>query len=470
MNESLMARLMPPFPLEGNTSDEESFDESVNDSFFGDAVNEEKNDDIEKRIQGLLTSKRLAGVPYSRSLDFWLVQIPVSILLGAIGMIAAGIFMGSSTFLNEKLMNGCLPSGEDYGAIYSDEDDLGKVTVESLGRVGYNEGSYYWLIVMSVGGLLAALVLKLPHAPSVFTRNFIREFWDLNPDSIQAPYIILHMFIGTTIGASAGPEAAIGIIGSETGLQISNFFQFKTHTRLLMIQTGMTATLGAFTGCPLVGVLFVLELIIAGRPEDIRIKALAEKHGYTESEDESETERECPLDMELHDYSHQIAVSGIASVTAYIIFFVAIDEFVPHIRMPDFHLIMSDAFRVEHILCAIPLGMICGFIGFFATFFQGMVNMLSNKLFDRVEMLGLPTWVRPLLRLTTAGVIAGLIAVSYPITLGTGGNIVYQLIILGIGDPETATDPGIANGDEGFLSPSYLFVTALLNLFSTAIW
>merc|ERR1712032_81473 len=55
-------------------------------------------------------------------------------------------------------------------------------------------------------------------------------------------------------------------------------------------------------------------------------------------------------------------------------------------------------------------------------------------------------------------------------TLSTGGQYLYQLLILGIGDPETASDPGVENGDEGFLSPSYLLASAFLNLLVTAIW
>lgn len=464
IEQSLTRRLMPPFPLEETTSEEEEiYGPIVSDT------NSNEDDDpsvVLEKLGEILMLKGLFGKPYSRSMNFWLLEIPLAILIGLVGVTSALIYSGGTHRLGLLWINGLLPSGEKWGPQYTDEDDVGKVSVKCLTHAGYNEGTYNWLIVMVAGSFLAAMPFLLPGAPDKITRNMLKDLSTLNPDRKQGIYLILHMFLSVAVGASVGTEAAIIIIGSETGLRISDLFGFDSYRRVLMILTGMTCTLGGILGGPLLGILATVELTLTGRPGDVRLKSVANKLDGT---DKSMKSRH-PLDVDVNDFMHQLVVTGIAGTVSYVIFFLAVDYGMPHIRQPDFYGIMSEAFRVEHILCAVPLGMLCGIIGFLHFVVRGIATRINVLTGERMASRGFPAYVHPPLIMAFSGLLAGLIAKAYPLTLGTGGAFMYQLFILGIGDPETASDPGVENGDEGFLSPSYLLQTAILNLIVTSIW
>lgn len=422
----------------------------------------EDDDETEEAAQEkeITMLKLVMGVPYAASPSFWFLQIPAALL---VGVLVAGLglaFFGAQMRLSQWWIDGLLEGEETYGPVYSSADENGFVVLEGLRNVGRGQGTYRWLAAFATGGFLSALVLLFPCAPTIGSaRTMFDEIVDLNPRTREAPFMLLHVFFALVSGMTIGPESALAILGAEVGSLIGSILRFDLRTKCLLILTGMTAGLGGFLSSPLIGSLMLVELTISARPDDIRMDAaVAALTGKRKK-------RKNGGDMERTDLMNQVSLTGIGCIASYAVIHKTFERVLPSIELPVFSDVAGD-FDYIYILYGVPMGLICGLLGAIYFIMQGAVKGFFVRIGNGMSMCGLPKWCHVLLMPTISALIQGCIAVSYPLTLGTGTEVLAQLCILGF-DKE-AQAAGIQNGDYGFLDPEYLLTSAFMNLLSLA--
>mmetsp|Transcript_45668 Transcript_45668/g.53459 ORF Transcript_45668/g.53459 Transcript_45668/m.53459 type:complete len:614 (-) Transcript_45668:126-1967(-) len=449
--------LLPHGSLDGSSCNSfpKPFDchESLDDILVDKSAmsDHEEGDEKEKRMV-----KRVMGQPYAQNLSFWFVLLPSSIFLGFTIASIGLIFFGSSGFVEQKWVDGLLPGDREYGALYSQPMENGKVMVEKLESVGYGQGTFRWLLVTIPGSFLAGLVLLLPGSPPLTSfRTMFDELQDLNVHLKSSIGVILAAWVGLSTGATIGPETAVGTIGASLGSIVAGVTRRDLRSKLLLTFVGMTCSLGGFMFSPLIGILMTVELGLAGRPDDTRISAAVRRL-------KGERRKTLPAgEMELMDNMEQVTLAGIACLCAWMTVQGALSKWGPNLLFPDMDEIFPE-FENIFILYAIPLGIICAVWGFCYLIIQGGCRAVATRIGQRIVMWGMPQWFVTLLLPTIAGLIHGTISTYYPLTLGTGTDILPQLLILGFNSTDAIGTPEIQNGDE-ILSPHYLLVSAMVN-------
>lgn len=471
MDEPLVERGNLPSPFDDPaTSDEDRWGHSEDEKGNSNAsVNFHSGLQIATRK--VETIRKIMGISYAHSYHFWLLQMPTALVVGLlVGASVFGFFVLYFSVHNLWVSN--LLPGKDsvYGPIYSDPQENEMVTVEFISNVGFQKGGYNWIFVTTLGGFLSGLILLCPGAPKVGNQRNMIDYLNFDrPRTKEAPFTIIHTFIAMSSGASIGPETALATIGAEIGSLISTLLRFNAREKALMVLTGISASLGLLTASPILGVLMVIELSLLARPSDIRLDALVEQKIPDTNNRNIKTIISTQGQAGQHDLMNQTCLLSLGCITSFFVCRIASQQILPQIAFPDFGSLMQEVFEVKHVFYAIPLGVICGLCGILYLIMQGVFRAAFLHMEAMFHDCSMPNWVHSVFMLTLAGLLNGIIAVSFPLTLGSGIDMLLQLLSLGLNNVDAALKAGVENGDNENLSPLYLLISAFMNMLATAI-
>jgi len=175
---------------------------------------------------------------------------------------------------------------------------------------------------------------------------------------------------------------------------------------------GMAGAMGALFPSPILSVLLIHELSITSRPGDSRFNAAVTTPlaSFVEGQEVNAQ----------HDFMEQVCLAGMASSTAYAVFYgLAHETFLDPEKMKFSTYEISD-YQIWHLAAAIPLGVISGMIGIITLILLGIMRKVKARLSMRLRNRGVPKFIVKIIMPTIAGVLFGLIAVAYPLTLGDG--------------------------------------------------
>jgi H+/Cl- antiporter ClcA len=438
---------------------------------FNDDSNPDENGD-----NGLDLIRNLLGRSFGTSLAFWKCLVGAIITGFTIGVLAIA-FCGLSEWLFELWTSGVLCSPEKEDALSGE-----------VHNIGFKEGDWCWLVITVLGSLLAGIVLVVGSCdPSVLgtVRTVFHEAGDLglsidesSKDLKVAPFAILSCFISITCGASVGPEAGLGLIGSRISHWMSRFLfrgdnEEDTRSRAALAMASMAAAMGCLLPSPFLGVLLTLELSLAARPNTFPLGSVAAASSYHHPRDRS---GHIPSPPEAsHDFMEQIVLMSIAAVTAWSV----TDPFRhdgPN-KNEDAAALSEDPVGWQQYLSALLLGAICGVMGMIFLLLQGIFKQVAQRLSGRILSSSRSSSMRrlysvPCLFPLLAGVVYGLIGVAYPLTLGSGYEMLVKVLTLGFKEESLNASAIVTTGDDGNhkeLTPAYLCISALMKLITTAI-
>lgn len=414
---------------------------------------------------------RILGIPFGQTKQFWLLTLPLSMLLGFFVGLGTLAFFGLYRFLFFGWLNG-LTAGDGFGPRFAPSEvanlegkDGSSMVVESLGNVGQWGGDWRWLLVTTSGGLLAGLVLLFPNAPNLGeSRNMFHDAVDLKGHTKAAPYVILSCFVSLCSGAPIGPEMAVGTLGSALASLIASLCNLGARPEAALVLCGLAGSLGGLFPSPLLGVLIVHELSTVGRPGDTRLDAVGSRRTLNERGDDvlfDERGSKRISEGRDHDFMEQVTLACCAATVAFVTFRGLRPE--PTLELVELSQIAT--FEMWHLAAAVPLGLLCGVFGTLFLILSGLFRTIRSRMSHRLRQRGAPEWFRQLLFPTLAGLLHGVIAVAYPLTIGSGTEIIADLLALGFHDTSAAA---IQNGSD-VITPRLLLTSAFLKILSSSL-
>jgi H+/Cl- antiporter ClcA len=287
------------------------------------------------------------------------------------------------------------------------------------------------------------------------------------------PFKILSSFIALLSGASIGPEAILATIGSALGCITAISFRFSSLEQKSMILSGIAAALGAIFPSPYLGILCAVELSIVSGGQVFNLNNLynlgsdlmtsGQQNGSTSSSLETSTRQN------YHTIMEQISLMVITSTVSVLtlsLFHKPRSSIVSSIDSEHLSKEEEESQIFIQTAQAVVLGCLCGLLGCLYLILQGTLKAISQDFFRKllhpfdVKRYWLATLISPLV----TGVTYGLIAFSYPLTLGNGYEYSRLLFTLWKKNENAKV---IFNDDE-ILAADLLFVSALLKLLSSA--
>ena len=129
-------------------------------------------------------------------------------------------------------------------------------------------GHFVWVLYTTLGGLVIGLIKLIPavHFPAK-PKGLFAEVKEMHVDPKESPGIALCSCISLGVGASVGPEMAMGSAGGGLGTFIAHLRKLphgaETYSSTL---TGMAAAMGPLLPSPILSVLLLHELcVMAGK-------------------------------------------------------------------------------------------------------------------------------------------------------------------------------------------------------------
>jgi len=411
--------------------------------------------------------RQILGRPFSISLEFWKCFV-ASALIGITTGVTAILFCGVSE-RTYKLWKSCVVCSTWNGTSQQHMGNMLLLWEEPEVRENFKQGDWCWLLITILGSTLAGMLLVWGSGnPSILgtVRNLFHEAQDLgldpSPEDLKvAPYAIISCFISLCCGASVGPEAGLGLITSFICKIVSRylFAGGDRRSKAALSVTSLSAAMGCLMPSPFLSVLLTIELSLAARPGAFSLDEAFVKSSGGESARTSPTVT--------HDFMEQVVLMTIAATTSWSVIS-------PFRSTNDSGLQVLDTVGFHHYAAASLLGLICGVLGMAFLLLQGILKQIAQRLSGRIlrsssnavllRRLSCVPCLFPLL----AGLVYGIIGVAYPLTLGSGYEILSTLISSGLKEESVQALAIITKNGEK-LSPSYLFVTALMKVLATAV-
>ena len=238
------------------------------------------NDDTENQLLLL----RILGRPYAANKEFWTQVWPLSLVLG----LFVGIFSGGFLVMVHRLLDRWFA---DPGL--------------------RSHGEIWWLVITSVGGFLAGLILMFPGAPKHGgIRTIVHDVRNLKGHAGETPFVVASSLILLATGAPMGPEYALGSLGSGLASLLSSLFKLNRRSEAGLVQAGLAGSLGALLLSPILGVSVLQEMSLTGRPADVLLDSV------TCSEIGLGRDR---IALRDHDWMEQITLGGTAATIVYVV-------------------------------------------------------------------------------------------------------------------------------------------------------
>ena len=276
--------------------------------------------------------------------------------------------------------------------------------------------------------------------------------------------IFLTSMLSLGIGASVGPEAAMGNIGGAIGTFLGQKKNFSDRRRAIAAFAGMAGAMGALFPSPILSVLLLHELSITSRPGDSRFNAAvtAPLASFVQGQEVNAQ----------HDFMEQVCLAGIASSTAFAIFFgLAHKTFLDPSKL-KFAVYDIGDYNVWHLAAAIPMGIASGIIGVITLVLVGLFRKIKYRISIRLRNRGIPMRIIKIIIPTLGGLLFGLIAVAFPLTLGDGASQLPKVVQHSYATETTIHLPNgtdVTKHIEATLTPSILIGTLFAKILAMAI-
>ena len=192
-----------------------------------------------------------------------------------------------------------------------------KDNLEQGEKLNFGEGDWSWLFVTTVGGVLVGLMRAIPSFPSQLDGLF-REVRDLSVQPSHAPLIFATSCLSLALGASVGPEAALGNIGGALGTLLGELRDQSDRRKAISAYCGMAGAMGALFPSPVLAVMLMHELTVTSRPGDSRFNALVGSPSMSFAD--AAVAHATPSSSQ-HDFMEQVSLGGIAAVAGYASFY-----------------------------------------------------------------------------------------------------------------------------------------------------
>jgi H+/Cl- antiporter ClcA len=371
--------------------------------------------------------------------------IPQGLLLGGIALAFFNVFdeINSATWFQGDYARACNVAETQEGVNY---DAL---------KIGNGEWWYVGLLtgagaVVGIMKIVWTFLLFPEHPFPEVVPNFIQDLHELKPeDPLASIAIICCSSVSIGVGASCGPEVAMGCVGVAIGgalvpqkwsgwRHVCSWLRCVGHgdettseeaerdvagnTKLFFPDLSeLDANLCAIDGASAAfGPLF---------PGQILSTLLIHEVGFLWDDDGKRQQR--------YQYMETVFRSAVAATIGYA-FFVGLEErtFLEPVALPEAGFDVLPSINMKYLGFSAILGIVSGIVGFFGFLCIGVgaklgaeVTMKSNNL---GEEMGLPqrvlgVLVTPLL----GGVLLGLLAVAVPLTLGDGSRQTGPVAVLG---------------------------------------
>lgn len=216
------------------------------------------------------------------------------------------------------------------------------------------------------------------------------------------------------IGASVGPEAAMGNMGGALGTLLGDMRDQSDRRKAISAFAGMAGAMGALFPSPVLAVLLLHELSVTSRPGDPRFNAAVTSHvaSFVEGAEDPKFAQ--------HDYMEQNCLAGIAACAGFVVFYglapyTYLDPASVSVALYTF----SD-YHEWHLLAAVGLGVFAGVIGIVILVLLGLFRKVNKRVKERLTNRGVPKKFVTVLMPTIGGVILGLISVTWPLSMGDG--------------------------------------------------
>jgi len=244
--------------------------------------------------------------------------------------------------------------------------------------VGLFEGEPWWILLIAAFGLFIGLIRKAlkvqPVIPGLFD-----EISERRVEPMTVPKRVLVAFVSLLSGASVGPEAPLGAMGGGLGTWLSERQGLSDELRDANTLSGMAGTFGGFFTSPLVSAILVIE---AAKPSGPR-----------------------------HYVMTWIPVIIAATVGFAVFITISGGTLLGLYDLPEYEV------DVASFLLAVPLGLLGALIAALLGLTMGIVHRLTMPL--RRWPIGLAV---------AGGLILGLIAWAFPLTLFSGTTQLAQAL------------------------------------------
>ena len=360
------------------------------------------------------------GPAFARRWSFWAGALRALVQGALMGLVALGFYCAFEGFADFAWNTEAYQDGLAHG-----------------GRGAPGNGEWYYVGMGAAAGLAvgalkcawSAFVCEIPaDLPGLFVE--VKDLYCHHP--LQAPCVVLCSAVSLACGCSVGPEAAMGSAGAALGMGVSRLVAWWRGRALAFgaraggagadvapsaetemdVLTGMAGAMGAIFPSPLGGVLLLHELGLAAEATGDR--------------------RKLPSFMEV------VAQTGLAAASSYAVF-VGLKQltFLKAFKLP---VSANDlvAFEVADMGTAVWLGVVGGVTGLVGVVCMGLLRKAGDAVRARLDALGARCGldrgprggVRLGLLLTpvVGGVLYGLLAVAFPLTLGDG-NAQLKVVI-----------------------------------------
>ena len=285
------------------------------------------------------------------------------------------------------------------------------------GDFEFGSGEWWWLGVTVGGNFVIGLLRLLPCFPENVDGLF-KEVRALHVHPEHSPVIFLASAISLGIGASVGPEAAMGNLGGGLGTLLGQVRNMSDRRRAIAAFCGMAGAMGALLPSPVLAVLIIHELTITSRPGDTRFNAAVPLPPY--SVFASQDHHFPLLSVDQHDFMEQVTLGGIAATAGYTVFATLAEYTYLDPKELQYPGALFSQYETWHIAAAVPLGIVAGILGIITLILLGAGKKVAKRVQMRLLNRGLrPNVVKVLLPMI-GGLLFGLIGIAFPLTLGDG--------------------------------------------------
>lgn len=245
-----------------------------------------------------------------------------------------------------------------------------RIFLPSLTNWTLFSGPWWLVVVMTIAGFLVGLIHRLSSAKQM---NVFDAVKDGDMDSKPVPSSLLVSLISLITGFSLGPEVPTGMLAGGLGNWISKRRKMNSEKTKINVISGISGAYAGLFSSPVVVLLMLLET----------------DHKQSDS------------------YYGTLLIAGLAATIGFALFYalngMSLSSLLGLLSPPAYHL------RIWDLGVGIILGVLAVPV---ALFF-----MILTKTFSRIVA---PLNDTPVLRGTLGGLLLGLLAVIFPVTIGLG--------------------------------------------------
>jgi H+/Cl- antiporter ClcA len=346
-----------------------------------------------------LQTLKVLGRPFAADISFWYESLPVAVVLGVI--------VGLSCLFFLWITNAGFYLWFQFPANFSEPT---------------TKTNWKWhLLVTTTGGALAGLLYMIPKAPGLgAVRSFVHNMADLHGNPQETITVVLSGGIALMTGAPLGPEQVLGAIGSGIAAVLARWLRVPRRTEALWIQTALSASLGGFFPCLLVGPVVIHEMSVTSRPSKITVDAVVAHEVLPTDTDPTNGDVSTAASSSVHPEDHDyIEVFILNLVSATLASLVIRWIHLAAVHSMDLTPVPND-FEVWHLAAALPLGVLCAVVGSSVLVLNLVIRGIRQRLSRGMVRLGAPVWLISILFPTIAGLVHGLLGLYFPYATGTG--------------------------------------------------